>query len=176
MSKQPWSEAEDKVLRELWMEQSASLIGERLGRPRRSVIGRAHRLKLSAKKKNAPQQKKVEATRKAVRKFEKAERPKTAVRPAPKMVVEFRPTVAVLNLNCEPVTLDFLTNETCRWPLADDPEFSFCGHPSADLAKDRPYCALHASIAYGRGTRSERSASKLPMSERMAEHRAEAAE
>jgi GcrA cell cycle regulator len=42
-----------------------------------------------------------------------------------------------------------LENHHCRWPVGDvgTPEFFFCGHPSADVDRCRPYCARHAAIA-----------------------------
>lgn len=50
-------------------------------------------------------------------------------------------------------TLMQLENHHCRWPLwGDQPGLprekqEFCGHPSADLANERPYCAPHQAIA-----------------------------
>lgn len=38
-----------------------------------------------------------------------------------------------------------LTNATCRWPVGEptEPEFFFCGDPTADLTLRRPYCPEH---------------------------------
>ena len=50
---------------------------------------------------------------------------------------------------CEPIPLIDLTNETCRWPVSDNP-ILFCGAPEADLADGVPYCPYHSRIAYAR--------------------------
>lgn len=46
-------------------------------------------------------------------------------------------------------TLLTLTNETCRWPFNDpcEPDFYYCGDPSADLNEGRPYCEFHAQLS-----------------------------
>ncbi len=43
-----------------------------------------------------------------------------------------------------------LAQDDCRWPCGQPGEdgFFFCGHPSADMAANRPYCDLHSKIAY----------------------------
>lgn len=48
------------------------------------------------------------------------------------------------------VSLLELTNCTCRWPKGTpgEPDFTFCGHPSADLSEGRPYCAEHTRRAH----------------------------
>lgn len=47
-------------------------------------------------------------------------------------------------------TLIELTNVTCRFPIGEttDPDFFYCGHPSADLTKGRAYCAVHHNRAF----------------------------
>ena len=45
----PWCADHDKILTELWPTTSASVIGTRLGRPKSSVISRAHRINLPRK-------------------------------------------------------------------------------------------------------------------------------
>jgi GcrA cell cycle regulator len=48
-------------------------------------------------------------------------------------------------------TLLTLENQHCRWPVGEvgEPDFFFCGHPSADVLDGRPYCAWHAMRASG---------------------------
>lgn len=59
------------------------------------------------------------------------------------------------------ITLEQLTNATCRWPRGEPGTdgFRYCG-ASADLTKDRPYCNTHRRMAYeppaARKTREER--------------------
>ena len=42
-----------------------------------------------------------------------------------------------------------LESRDCRWPVGEPnrPDFFFCGHPSADLNANRPYCEIHAARA-----------------------------
>ena len=52
-----------------------------------------------------------------------------------------------------PITLLDFTNETCRWPVGNDPEPPlhsqlFCGTRDADLAAGVPYCRKHSRLAY----------------------------
>lgn len=43
----------------------------------------------------------------------------------------------------------------CRWPVNDGAPFLFCAAPSL---RGSSYCACHASLSVGEGTRSERNA------------------
>ncbi len=44
----------------------------------------------------------------------------------------------------------------CKWPMNDGGPFLFCGNPSGD----KVYCRHHMRLAIGRGTESERTATK----------------
>jgi GcrA cell cycle regulator len=48
------------------------------------------------------------------------------------------------------ITLEELTNNSCRWPIGEVgvDGFRFCGAATADLAGLRPYCQTHMRIAY----------------------------
>jgi hypothetical protein len=50
----PWSQVEDRFLRDAWGHQSATEIGAFLDRSKSSVLGRAFRLGLSAPRQLAP--------------------------------------------------------------------------------------------------------------------------
>jgi hypothetical protein len=41
-----WDESDITLLKNLWGKQSASIIGDRIGKTKNAVIGKAHRLKL----------------------------------------------------------------------------------------------------------------------------------
>ena len=59
-----WTEGEVKVLTELWGQHTSTEIGERLGRSRNSIIGKAKRLRLTEKgghKKGGPKRLKLPA-------------------------------------------------------------------------------------------------------------------
>ena len=54
-----------------------------------------------------------------------------------------------------PVSLENLTDKTCRWPIGhpDEKDFYFCGRTPMD---ERIYCKLHVLHAYQpRGQRTE---------------------
>lgn len=44
-----WTPAEETVLRKLWLENSAAVIGKLLGKSRNGIISKAHRMKLPKK-------------------------------------------------------------------------------------------------------------------------------
>jgi GcrA cell cycle regulator len=45
------------------------------------------------------------------------------------------------------LTIEKLTERTCKWPIGDpgDEDFHFCGH---DSLEGLPYCQYHARVAY----------------------------
>jgi hypothetical protein len=51
-----------------------------------------------------------------------------------------------------------LTNESCRWPVTDEPPHEFCGMPEADMGGKLPYCRYHRRLAYRRPGEPEREA------------------
>lgn len=58
----------------------------------------------------------------------------------------------------EPVTLDELPSNGCKWPVNDGKPFLFCGCERGS----GPYCAEHALQARGKGTEGERRALSVP--------------
>ena len=45
------------------------------------------------------------------------------------------------------LSIEMLTEKTCKWPIGDPTEddFHFCGHDSNEGA---PYCKYHSGVAY----------------------------
>lgn len=70
------------------------------------------------------------------------------------------------------VTIDDLTDSTCRWPIAHDGDTHlFCGSAGAGLSEGRPYCAEHSLLAMRaprppRAGSSERKATALDAEDR----------
>lgn len=140
-----WTDERIKLLKQFWGQKSAAEIAKILGNglSRNAVIGKAHRLNLSAGKKPANTSISTirERARSAAKKEQRARLPRLprASRPA----VELPPEPVRLNLS-----LLQLTEKTCRFPHGDPKEaesFSFCGAPNLP---GLPYCAYHSALAY----------------------------
>ncbi|MGH6946347.1 MAG: GcrA family cell cycle regulator [Kiloniellales bacterium] len=136
-----WSEDRIRELRRLWQAgYSASAIGKALGVSKNAVVGKAHRLKLTARPSpiragGAPRRRSVVPAVVAAR----PEKPAAVAPPAaaPQPAREQRPKVAAQNGK----------GPACLWPIGDpgDADFHFCSQPSAP---GKPYCQDHCAKAY----------------------------
>ena len=159
-----WTEERVTLLRRLWTEDfSASRIAAELGGVSRSaVIGKMHRLGLCGRGQPTWSAKRQSKPRLPPSQHRGSERQacrtvgNTALKMRPEMLEEVqpRPFESIVVPIARKLTIEKLTEHTCKWPIGDPghQEFHFCGHDSLDAM---PYCRYHARIAYrGHGSRS----------------------
>jgi GcrA cell cycle regulator len=152
----PWTAERDEALKQLWEQgYSASLIADRLANghklTRCAVIGRAHRLKLPARK-TGRQPLERKPRRRANGKPRRRPQPKPSPPPRPSVL---RPVAPVPIPPTEPATmrrlrLAQLEPHHCRWPLGELMEVAhlFC---AADTREGEVYCPHHTWMARPRG-------------------------
>lgn len=172
-----WTDERVELLKKLWMEGlSASQIAAELGDgvTRNAVIGKVHRLKLSARAKptnTAPRARaaarpsaprRVAASSSGGNHIHMSAKPRaaTAARPqvmgatalamSPEMDTQLYVAPAAAELfipEDKRLNLLQLNEHTCKWPIGDPltKDFYFCGQHSLETG---PYCEFHSRRAY----------------------------
>ncbi|MEO3998075.1 GcrA family cell cycle regulator [Mesorhizobium sp. CAU 1732] len=156
-----WTDERVEMLKKLWSEGlSASQIATQLGGvSRNAVIGKVHRLKLSARGRTSSAQPRVKktVTTTTVKATVRPTRPVTMTVGANALATQFdaepiarqvmRPQENVVIPISRKLTLIQLTERTCKWPNGDplSEEFNFCGN---EAGENGPYCGYHSKVAY----------------------------
>jgi GcrA cell cycle regulator len=147
-----WTNERIDTLKKLWNDgQSASAIARRLGEvTRNAVIGKVHRLGLAGRRSlsrnpRASRPPSLFPARSPLKNISSRPRARRTCAQKPKRLRASPELAPAPDL---PVTVETLTESTCRWPEGDPKlaGFHFCGRhkPQGPV----PYCGHHAAIAY----------------------------
>lgn len=160
-----WTEQQIQMLKDMWGHGfSASDIAGRLGGglTRNAVIGKAHRLKLSAglaSQRGSGAGLRVSTAVSGISDM-KSSRKRVMLRPLPVLPTPtsvptakplqreaFRSPIDSTKPRSEGIAVTKAGDRHCRWPVGDprSPDFRFCG---CSVHEGLPYCTDHARVAY----------------------------
>jgi GcrA cell cycle regulator len=151
-----WTEERVALLKKLWQDGlSASQIAGELGSvTRNAVIGKVHRLGMSGRGQptsTIKRQRRAAAPSSSMRRLRSTTSSigGLALQTEYEIVEQshYRQRRDVVVPIAKRLSIEKLTEQTCKWPIGDPghDDFHFCGHDSLDGV---PYCEYHAGVAY----------------------------
>lgn len=150
-----WTDDRVQILKKLWQDGlSASQIAAELGSvTRNAVIGKIHRLGLSGRGQPTSSIKRQRRARRTVSNPRRTRRTISVGNTALQAHVDIaelpdiRPMEDIVVPISKRLSIQRLTEKTCKWPIGDPStdNFHFCGHDSLD---GKPYCEYHSRLAY----------------------------
>lgn len=144
----PWSVEVVETLRTMWADQatsSAIAVGiwdkHKAVVTRNAVIGKIHRLGMSRPKLStlAAMPKPARSNAGPLAQKINARKTESKIKPEP-FVCQDAAGIVPLNLS-----LNDLTDATCKWPYGEAAPYLFCGHQTKITT---PYCPSHLALAY----------------------------
>lgn len=148
----PWTEEEIQFIRDAWATSSAGKIASALGRTRNAIIGKVHRMGLSAavgKVRSNPETKPPRPARKRRReapiKIDAPSLPVCEIVPPPIAHVEISRGVHFSDVGAN----------GCRWVIGNPEDLTCCGAPASHAGS--AWCIHHRALVYVRPRKRDRS-------------------
>lgn len=146
-----WTEEMIQSLKDMWKQGlTTNEIAKNLGVSKNSIVGKVHRLNLTARPSPIKKKEEIAAEQAAAAAAAAEQAEKSSAKFTRKITintVEIKTSETEKKSNSRGVELTELDNHTCRWPLGDPREenFCFCGKR---VRGGQTYCEEHSAIAY----------------------------
>lgn len=141
-----WTEQMVEDLRQMWLEGlTANEIAKKLGVSKNSIVGKVHRLCLTARP--SPIKKKEESKPEEVAEILSETVSENHMEIVQENMGHDEVVCEQKQVNLQGIKLVNLDSHTCRWPIGDprDEDFCFCGKK---VRAGQTYCDEHAAMAY----------------------------
>ena len=149
-----WTDEMVEDLKKMWKQGlTTNEIAKNLGVSKNSIVGKVHRLNLTARPSPIKKKEDVDSLNKSVATPANTESGTPVVKTAKKaaadtVAADIKPAGFEKTAGSSAcLKLTELDNHTCRWPIGDprDDNFCFCGKK---IRSGQTYCEEHAALAY----------------------------